>query len=590
MIIMLARIRCALPWFVQHAVAMALLFVLLWALPACDDRQPLSFPSTADESSAASQNATPWFEDVAVSRGLDFNMHSGHTDRYLMPEIMGGGAALFDMDNDGDLDAYLVQCGNLLAPREQQPGNQLFQNNGDGTFTNVSDGSGADDRGYGMGVACGDYDNDRDTDLYITNVGPNVLLRNNGPGANGQITFTDVTSIANVGHDGWGASAAFLDFDEDGDLDLFHTNYLRWSEKTELDCYNEMGGADYCSPKNYAAPTHDVLYRNNGDGTFTDVSSMLGLHGGVGTGLGVVCGDFTGDGLQDIVVANDGMANLFWIQRNGSFLEQGLLAGCAYDQEGTAKAGMGIACADLDDDRDLDLLIVNLARESDSLFRNDGRGMFSDSTLTAGLGAKSRTFTRFGLGLIDFDNDGILDLYEANGRVMRHSRSFSDDPYAEPDLVFRGTANETFEEVQPRGGTAAPLVATSRAAAFGDIDNDGGIDVLVANRDAPVHLLRNIVPNRGHWLIIRVLEEHGRDALGASVHVSRGERVVTRDVRAAYSYMASNDPRVHVGLGQLSHADDVSVTWLDGSEESFGQLDADQVVTVKRGEGRPVSR
>jgi hypothetical protein len=573
----------------QCVFAMAGLVIA--SILGCDDRQPVQFSSDDIESSARAEGeSSPWFEESAEARGLQFTMISGHGDRYFMPEIMGGGAALFDMDNDGDLDAYLVQCGGLMTSPGNRPGNQLFRNNGDGTFADVTAASGTDDRGYGMGVACGDYDNDGDVDLYVTNVGPNVLLRNDGLDAGGNTHFSDMTSSASVGHDGWGASAAFFDFDEDGDLDLFVTNYLRWSPQTELDCYNEMGGEDYCSPKNYAAPTHDVLYRNNGDGTFTDVSESMGFNVSVGTGLGVVPGDFTGDGKQDIIVANDGMANLFWIQRDGSFLEQGLIAGCAFDQEGIAKAGMGIACADIDDDRDLDLLIVNLARESDSLFLNDGRGMFNDSTLIAGLGAKSRTFTRFGLGLVDFDNDGILDVYEANGRVMRQSRSLAEDPYAEPDLVFKGAPGGKFEEVLPRGGTPSPLIATSRAAAFGDIDNDGGIDVLVANRDAPAHLLRNVVPNRGHWLIIRVVEEHGRDALGATVQVALNDRLITRDVRAAYSYMASNDPRVHVGLGQVTRADDISVVWLDGSVESFGPHDADQVVTLKRGQGRTARR
>ena len=241
--------------------------------------------------------------------GLDFRHDSGHRNRYLMPEIMSGGAALFDMDGDGDLDAYLVQSGLVEGPAEDRPPNQLFSNRGDGTFQDVTTGSGADDRGYGMGVATGDYDGDGDLDLYVTNVGPNVLLRNDGDGH-----FTDVTQTAFVGDPGFSASATFVDHDADGDLDLFVTNYLNWSVETELECILlSTGRLDYCSPQRYGAPTPDTLYRNNGDGTFTDVSKEAGIADGLGTGLGVVAGDFTGDGLVDIFVANDGMMDRLWV-------------------------------------------------------------------------------------------------------------------------------------------------------------------------------------------------------------------------------------------------------------------------------------
>jgi hypothetical protein len=485
---------------------------------------------------------------------------------------MGGGAALFDLDGDGDLDAYLVQS---------EGGNQLFRNRGEGSFDDVTAESGADDRGYGMGVAAGDYDNDGDVDLYVTNRGPNVLLRNDGEGR-----FTDVTREAGVGDPAWSTSAAFLDYDADGDLDLYVANYIQWSPATELECYSLSGEPDYCSPKNYNAPAPDTLYRNDGKGKFTDISESAGLRAAFGNGLGVTAGDFDGDGRLDVFVANDGTPNQLWLnQGGGRFRDAALLRGCAIDQDGKAKAGMGVDAIDFDDDGDLDLTVVNLDGEADSFFRNQG-AYFIDDTVRVGLRVESRPFTRFGMALLDFDNDGWLDLYQANGRVGLQSRRFSSDPYGEPNLLFRGTAAGRFEEVLLRGGTTELLVATSRAAAFGDVDGDGGIDVLVVNRDAPAHLLLNRVPRRGRWISFRVLSEQGRDALGAELSFSLGERRLTRTVKAAYSYLASNDPRVHVGLGEATGVSDVRVLWLDGKAERFGDFEAESLVVLRRGEGR----
>jgi len=535
------------------------------------------------EGGRASPSDPPaWFDEVARASGLDFVHQSGHRVRYLFPETTCGGAALFDMDGDGDLDVYLVQSGRLVEPTEERPGNRLLRNLGDGTFEDATAGSGADDRGYGISVATGDYDNDGDVDLYVTNVGPNVLLRNDGRGR-----FTDVTNEAGAGlaHPGWGASAAFVDYDADGDLDLFVVNYIHWTILSERDCYSAAGVPDYCNPNNYQAPARDLLYRNNGDGTFTDVTGPAGIGAGLGNGLGVVCGDFTGDSRIDIFVANDGMYNQLWVnQGDGSFRDLAFTTGCAVDQAGQAKAGMGIAALDIDDDGDLDLLVVNLQSETDSFFRNTG-SFFMDETAAVGLGGVSRGFTRFGTAFVDFDNDGAVDLYEANGRVRRAAAMYTDDPYAEPNLLFRGTASGRFEEVAPRGGTATLLAHTSRAAVFGDVDNDGGVDILVVNRDAAAYLLRNVVRDRGHWVLLRVLEENGRNALGATVTLSVEGRRVTRDVRTAYSYAAANDPRVHVGLGTATAVTQVTVRWPGGATESFGSFEADQVITLRHGEG-----
>ncbi|MHC5004908.1 MAG: CRTAC1 family protein, partial [Planctomycetota bacterium] len=412
-----------------------------------------------------------------------------------------------------------------------------------------------------------------------------VLLANDGRGR-----FTDVTTRAGVGHGGFGSCAAFLDYDRDGDLDLFVGNYLRWTPAAELDCRNEAGEPEYCAPAAYAAPAVDVLYRNEGDGTFTDATAAAGLAVVAGTALGVVCGDFSGDGLVDIFVANDGMPDVLWVNAgDGRFDERAMLAGCAIDQDGRAKAGMGVCAADVDDDGDEDLLVVNLVNESDSFFRNEG-GSFADDTALVGLAAATRRFTRFGLGLADFDQDGRLDIFEATGRVARGEPHYGADPYAEPNLLLRGGPDGRFHEVEPRGGTEPPLAATARAAALGDVDGDGAIDVLVVNRDGPAHLLLNRAPARGGWIMFRVIDETGRDSIGARLAADVGDRRVHRTVRTASGYLAAHDPRVHLGTGSHEAVRRVTVRWPDGAEEHFGDHAAGAVVELRRGRGLPGGR
>jgi hypothetical protein len=539
-------------------------------------------PDSGTTTASPPAAAAPWFEDVAASSGITFAHRSGHQKRHLLPEIMGGGAALLDIDGDRDLDVLFVQSGVIASGSTATPaGHHLYRNRGDGTFDDVSAASGIGAvTGYGMGVATGDYDNDGDADIYITNLGANVLLQNDGQGR-----FADVTRHAGVTGSGWSTSATFVDVDADGDLDLFVTRYLDWRIEIERDCYSLTGVIDYCSPKNYDAPTSDLLFRNNGNGTFTDISRAAGLADAVGNGLGVIADDVDGDGRIDLFVANDGTPNHLWMNHgNSRFTEAALLSGVAIDQDGAAKAGMGVHAADTDDDGDNELIVMNLDQEADSFFRNEGK-FFIDDTVKAGLRIVSRRFTRFGVAFMDFDNDGRLDLYEANGRVGLQAETFSRDPYAEPNLLFRGTSSGAFEEVHPRGGTAQPLIASSRAAAFGDLDNDGRIDVVVANRDAAPHVLRNVAPGRGHWLLLRVIERSGRDAIGAVVSIAAGTKTLRRDVRSGYSYLAANDPRVHIGLGDLTKVESVTVQWADGTRERYGPVAADRLVDLRRGAG-----
>jgi len=525
-----------------------------------------------------------WFAEEGRDRGIDFFHDSGHDGEHLLPECVVGGCALVDLDGDGDLDAYLVQSGSLRSGATNQPPNRLYLNAGDGTFACATEGSGAEDPRYGMGVAAGDYDNDGDLDLYVTNVGRNTLLRNEG-----DATFTDVTNGAGVGDESWGASAAFFDADGDGDLDLYVTNYVQWSLSGERRCFSPRGEPDYCSPGNYDAPARDTLYRNDGDGTFTDLSEEAGLGAAFGNGLGVVCADFDLDGRTDVFVANDGTPDQLW--RNlgdGRFEDVAMRMGCAIDIGGRPKAGMGTDVVDLDRDGDQDLLVVNLAGETDAFWRNEGE-FFIDDTFVVGLGSVSRPFTRFGVGFFDFDHDGLTDLFQANGRVSYQPVSYSEDRYAEPNLLYRGTPDGVFEEVTPRGGTEPSLIASSRGAAFGDVDGDGDIDVLICNKDAPAHLLINRVAAPGRASLLRVLDKHGRDAFNAVVELTRDGATERREVRSAFSYCAASDPRLHVGLGDAGSVG-VRVRWLDGSWEDFGQVRAGEMRELRRGAGRDATR
>ena len=545
----------------------ALLALALLPL-SCSSEPP---PPVASEPEAATME--PWLEDVREQVGIDHTYFSGDTGQFYIIETMGGGAALFDHDGDGDLDLYLTQGNSLDGAPDATLRNRLFEQNDDGMFVDRTGASGTGDPRYGVGVTTGDYDDDGHVDLYVTNLGRNTLYRNLGDG-----TFLDVTETAGVGGDAFSACAEFADIDLDGDLDLFVTNYLDWTTATEKPCYSEQNRRDYCNPASYDAPIADVLYRNEGDGTFVDISEASGIAAVPGTGLGVAIACIDGDDWPDIIVGNDGMDDRLWInQGDGTFIERGMELGCAVDNSGTPKASMGVELFDVDDDGDLDLLVTTLFRETDSFFLNEN-GVFVDATARYGLAADTRSFTRWGLSSVDLDNDGVEELYEATGRVRWQSDTWSDDDWlAEPNLLF--TRNDRGRYVLvPDAGTATPIIATAHGVASGDLDEDGGMDLVVVNKDAQVNVLHNVVANRGNAVVLDVRAATGAPAIGARVEIRLQDgRTVTRTVRSGPGYATASDPRNHVGVGQPDDVAAVTVRWPNGATASFDALPAGTV-------------
>ena len=519
-------------------------------------------------------NGSPnsWFEDVAHDWGVDFTYQNGAEGNYHIREVTGGGVALFDYDDDGDLDLYIVQGAGV-------EGNALFENVGS-KFVNRSKGSGADDKGYGIGVSTGDYDNDGDTDLYVTNLGVNALLRNNGDG-----TFTDVTEEAGVEDDGFSACSAFGDLDGDGDLDLVVTRYLEVNLISDRKCLDAMSRRTYCNPTIYEAELHDTLFFNNGDGTFTDVTKKAGLSVVKGTGLGVFIADLTGDSLPDIFIANDAMPDRLWVnQGDGTFVDEAMQRNIAMDDSGAAKAGMGATPVDIDQDGDFDVFVTNIYGESDSFYRNEG-DFFQDMTRRTGLSAETRAYTRWGIAFADFNNDGLLDLYETTGGVVSGPNTYSvDDPLAEPNLLFEQVENGRFQLVDPKGGTSALLIGSSHGVASGDIDGDGGVDLVVVNSNASLNILRNVVTNRGNWISLKILNEHGSDSLRAQVKLELEDgSYLYSQVRSSSGYASAHDPKIHFGLGDQA-VTSVKVTWRDGTTRVLINPELHRIHTVEYAE------
>jgi hypothetical protein len=536
--------------------------------------------------------AGPHFRDVAAETGLRFEHFNGATGKYFMPEIMGAGVALIDYDNDGDLDIFLVQGSSLDGSASAPvPGHRLFRNelvpSGKLQFTDVTAAAGLGGVSYGMGVAVGDYNGDGYPDLYVTGFGRNILYRNNGNG-----TFTDVTAAAGVADDLWSTSAAFADFDRDGRLDLIVLHYVDFTVAGNKACQSATGERDYCTPKVYRGlPAR--LFRNLGGGRFADVTARAGISAAYGPGLGVICADFNGDGWPDIFVANDTAPNLLWVnQKNGTFREMALASGVAYAADGVARAGMGVTAADFDGDGSEDLLITNLTREGVTLFRNDGKGQFEDATVRYALARPTVPFTGFGAGWFDYDNDGRLDLFIANGAVtMVEALRGKPYPFEQTNQLLHHEGAR-YRDVSAAAGAALAQPGIGRGAAFGDIDNDGAMDIVVTNNRGPVRLLLNQSPARGHWLGVRLQDDRGdRMALGGRVAVlRRGLAPLWQRVHTDGSYLSAQDPRVHFGLGDRPDVEAVEVIWPDGAHERFERVPADRIVTLRRAEGRTEPR
>jgi len=531
-----------------------------------------------DRTPADREQTERWLTDVTVSAGLDFTHVTGATGTLALPEIMGGGVGLLDADGDGDLDVYLVSSGSA---------NKLFIQGPDGRFTDATAVSGLGDTGFGMGVAVGDVNDDGAVDVYVTNLGPDVLYLGRGDG-----TFIDGTAAAGIDVPAWSCSAALFDYDRDGDLDLFVTQYVRFDP--DRVCYSKASLADYCGPKVFE-PLPDVLLRNDAGGTFTDVSVASGIATRAAAGLGVVCDDFDDDGWPDLYVANDAYANHLWLNRHdGTFEESAVVRGAAYNVLGQAEAGMGVVAADLDGDATIDLFVTHLSRETNTLYRRVDGG-FMDVTGTCGLGCDSRPFTGFGVAATDLDADGDLDLLVANGRVnllepMRGALQPSPwNQLAEPNLCFLNTGRGRFEPAGDRARAFTAPLEITRGLAVGDLDGDGDEDVVVVNVGGRARLYRNDAPPRGRRLAVRPIDPAlRREPIGARVTVTLGQLRLVGTVHQAESYLSSREPVVRFGLGPVERVDCIDVRWPDGAIERFDGTDRlDRTLDLRRGDGRP---
>ena len=524
---------------------------------------------------APPQNPSVRFTDVTAQMGIQFRHTNGESGQKYFIEPIGSGIALFDFDNDGDLDLYFINGSDLPGRTSPAlPTNRLYRNDGN-TFTDVTLEAAVGDIGYGLGCCIGDYNNDGFTDLYVTNFGVNVLYRNNGDG-----TFTDTTESAGVGGNQFSSGCAFVDLDADGYLDLYVVNYVQFDPATNPEC-TRQGVPTYCTPEALQGAA-DVLYRNNGDGTFTDITATAGISGADGKGLGVVCGDIDNDGDIDIFVANDTTPNFLY--RNDSdtaikMTEDALFAGVALSEEGRAYSGMGANLGDFDNDGYLDIVITNFQDQTNSLYHNAQDGFFNEVSFAKGIGERSLRYLAWGVDFVDFNNDGWLDLFVANGHLDDNVAEV--DPigtYAQPNQLFLSNRGLNFSESVD---IAIADQKVSRGAAFGDIDNDGDVDIVVSNlKDAPT-VLRNDSDNASQWLSIKLVGTHcNRDAIGARVTIVSGDLTQIREVKSGSGYISQNDLRLHFGLGDATQVDTLTVRWLCGKVQTLQNIETNQVLVI----------
>ena len=530
------------------------------------------------------------FEDATAGSGIAFRHVNGATGRKYMLETLGSGLCVFDYDGDHLQDIYFVQSGGLPGfEAARRPTCALYRNAGGGRFVDVTGaaGVGGPDR-YGFGCVAGDVDGDGDRDLYVTYYGPNVLYRNEGDG-----TFIDATLPAGVGDPMWGASAGLADYDGDGDLDLYVVNYVDYDLDNDLYCgENRPGYRSVCHPKNFDSQP-DVLYRNRGDGTFEDVTASAGIHDRTGKGLGLVWGDYDGDGDDDLYVANDDTPNFLFRNRgDGTFIEVGELSGVALSEDGIPQAGMGVAMADYDNDGRPDIFVTNLAEETNELYHNEGHGSFLDATFTSGLGPTSLLTLGFGTFFFDADNDSIPDLFLVNGHIIDNVALYSDTiTFEQPAHIYRGDGRGRFTLENARAGEPFRRTYVGRGAVPFDFDDDGDQDVLFTQNDRPAVLLRNAGPPRRHWVTLTLVgRAPNRDAIGARVTLEAAGFRRVRWARTASSYLSQGDRRIHFGLGDAMAIDRVIVRWpgrQPQQEEVFTEIPVDRAVTIIQGTGQP---
>ncbi|MDB5307856.1 MAG: hypothetical protein JWO38_2058 [Gemmataceae bacterium] len=541
---------------------------------------------------APAATSPAWFEDVTDRVGINFVVDPGPVGSYRMPQIVGTGCAVFDCDGDSRLDLYLMHN---VAP-DSASRNRLYRQRPDGTFEDASAGSGLDFAGPCMGAAVGDVDNDGRPDLLVTLVGGVRLFLNLGGGK-----FADASAEAGIRNPGWATSAAFLDYNRDGRLDLFVVNYVDYDPS--VPCLGAGGEKDFCSPKSFPG-TVSRLFRNRGPVPaaggrpaarvgFEDVSVLSGVGTLPGPGLGVYCADLTGDGWPDVFVANDGAPNRLWVnQRDGTFKDEAASRGVAYTIMGQAFAGMGVAAGDLDNDGLVDMYVTHLSNETNTLWKQGPRGMFSDRTAESGLPATDWRGTGFGTAVADFDHDGWSDLALVNGRVVKANPEPAPGlpgfwaPYAQRNQLLANTGGGRFKDVSAANPAFSGRSNVGRGLACGDLDGDGAVDLVVTATAGPARVYRNVCPDRGHWLQVRVVDPRwNRDAYGAEVTVTAAGQRRLRVVTAAGSYLCSSSPVVHFGLGPAAAVDAVEVTWPDGLAEQFPGCPADRALTLRRGEG-----
>lgn len=522
------------------------------------------------------------FNDVTSQTGIKFVHTDGGSGNYYVMETVTAGLALFDYDGDGDIDIYFLNGSALKGTVSKTAAkNALYRNDGRWKFTDVTEQSGLGDTGYGLGVVAGDYDNDGDPDIYLNNHGPNVLYRNNGDG-----TFTDVTKHAGVGNgEQMGAGACFLDMDKDGDLDLYVSNYLRFSyDKHRV---SMAGNAPKYMGPPYYPPTSDTLYRNNGDGTFTDVSDEAGISQNVGAGMGTVCSDYDGDGDTDIFVANDISVGNFLFRNDGTgkFKEIGLPAGLAYDLHGDEQGSMGVDVGDYDNDGIFDFYVTSYQRELATLYKGLGDDIFEDVTRITGAGAGTMMNVTWGIGLVDFDNDGDRDIFVACGHLQPYIEQYDDSStYFQLNLLLMNTGDGKFIDASQKSGAGMKVKLSSRGAGFDDLDNDGDVDVVILNSRREPTILRNDSPSNGHWLQVRLQGvKTNRSGIGANVKVVAGDLTLVDEVHSGRGYQSHYGTRLHFGLGNRDRIDRIEVRWIGGGVDVLQNLSVDQCLTITEG-------